>query len=130
MASVGRPAEEVGLGALMATSPESRVHMSVAAETAFLLGLVALLTSPFSALFAITVLLSVVAVCFGVVGMITTREPELAGSALAPLGLFGGLVALLLVGLRYVGLDTAFGDDAVPWVWDRLQQLNGMLPQP
>jgi hypothetical protein len=114
----------------MATSPESRVHMSVAAETAFLLGLGAVLTAPFSPLFAITVLLSAVAACFGIAGMITTREPELAGSALAPLGMFCGLVALLLVGLRYFGLDTAFGDQAVPWVWEKLQQLNSRLPQP
>ena len=130
MASVGRPAEEVGLGALMASSPESRVHMSVAAEAAFLLGLSALLTAPFSALFAITVALALAAGSFAVVGMITTREPELAGSALAPLGLFGGLVALLLVGLRYFGLDTAFGDELAPWFWDRLQQWNSRLPQP
>jgi hypothetical protein len=130
MASVGRPAEEVGLGALMASSPESRVHMSVAAEVAFLFGLGALLTAPFSDLFAVTVVLAVAAACFAVIGMITTREPELAGSALAPLGLFGGVVAVLLVGLRYFGLDTAFGDELGPWFWDRLQQWNSRLPQP
>ncbi len=130
MTSVGRPAEEVGLGALMATSPESRVHVSVAAEAAFLVGVAALLTAPFSALFAVTVLLAVVAGCFGVVGMITTREPEVAGGALSPLGLFGGLVALLLVGLRYFGVDTAFGDEVAPWVWERLQDWNSRLPHP
>jgi hypothetical protein len=130
MASLGRPAEEVGLGALMASSPESRVHMSVAAEAAFLLGLGALLSAPFSALFAVTVALALAATCFAVVGMITTRDPELAGSALAPLGLFAGLVAVLLVGLRYFGLDTAFGDELAPWFWERLQQWNSRLPQP
>jgi hypothetical protein len=130
MATFGRPAEEVGLGALMAQSPESRVHMSVAAEAAFLLGLGALLTAPFSALFAVTLALAVAALCAGLVGMITTREPDLAGSALAPLGLFLGLVAGALVGLRYLGLDTAFGDDLAPWFWDRLQDWNARLPQP
>jgi hypothetical protein len=130
MATVGRPAEEVGLGALMAYSPESQVHMSVAAESAFLLGLGALLTAPFSALFAVTVLLAVAATAVGIVGMITTRDPELAGSALAPLGMMIGLVAAGLVGLRYLGLDTAFGDDFAPWFWQTLQTLNGHLPQP
>jgi hypothetical protein len=130
MATVGRPAEEVGLQALMAYSPESRVHMSVAAESAFLLGLCALLTAPFSALFAITGLLSLGAVVLGIIGMITTRDPELAGSALAPLGMMIGLVAAGLVGLRYFGLDTAFGDDFAPWFWQVLQSLNAQLPQP
>jgi len=130
MASVGRPAEEVGLGALMAYSPESRVHMSVAAETAFLLGLGALLTAPFSALFAVTVLLSVAATGVGIIGMITTRAPDLAGSALAPLGMMVGLLAAGLVVLRYAGLDTAFGDDVAPWFWQQLQSLNARLPQP
>jgi hypothetical protein len=130
MASVGRPAEEVGLGALMAYSPESHVHMSVAAETAFLLGLGALLTAPFSALFAVTVLLSVAATGVGIIGMITTRAPDLAGSALAPLGMMVGLLAAGLVVLRYAGLDTAFGDDVAPWFWQQLQSLNARLPQP
>jgi len=130
MATVGRPADEVGIQALMAYSPESRVHMSVAAESAFLLGLCALLTAPFSALFAITGLLSLGALVLGVVGMITTREPELAGGALAPLGMMTGLVAAALVGLRYAGLDTAFGDAFAPWFWDQLQTWNARLPQP
>jgi len=130
MATVGRPAEEVGIQALMAYSPESRVHMSVAAESAFLLGLCALLTAPFSALFAVTGLLSLLAVMLGVVGMITTREPELAGSALAPLGMVIGVLAAALVGLRYAGLDTAFGDAFAPWFWDQLQTWNARLPQP
>lgn len=130
MASVGRPAEEVGLGTLMAYSPESRVHMSVAAESAFLLGLGALLTAPFSALFAVTLLLSGAATVVGIIGMITTRDPELAGSALAPLGMVVGLLAAGLVALRYAGLDTAFGDDFAPWLWQQLQLLNARLPQP
>ncbi len=130
MATVGRPAEEVGLGALMAYSPESRVHMSVAAESAFLFGLGALLTAPFSALFAVTGLLAVVATGLGIIGMITTRDPDLAGSALAPLGMMIGLLAAGLVALRYLGLDTAFGDQFGPWFWHALQSLNAQLPQP
>ena len=104
--------------------------MSVAAESAFLLGLAALLTAPFSALFAVTVVLALAATGLGIIGMITTRDPDLAGSALAPLGMMIGLVAAGLVGLRYLGLDTAFGDDFAPWFWQTLQTLNGHLPQP
>jgi hypothetical protein len=130
MAAFGRPAEEVGLGALMAQSPESRAHMSMAAEAAFLFGLTALLVAPFSELFSITILLTIAAFCCGVAGMITTREPELAGSAMSPLGMFLGLVAAAMVGLRYLGLDTAFGDDLAPAFWEQLQQWNSRLPRP
>lgn len=130
MAAFGRPVEDVGLSTLMADSPESRAHMSVAAEVTLLLGLTAVVTSLFSTLFAVAVVLGVSAVCFGVVGMITTRTPELAGSALSSIGLFLGLGAVALVGLRYLGLDTAVGDDLAPWLLDLLERWNSRLPQP
>lgn len=126
----GRPADDVGLGTLMAGSPESRAHMSAAAEAAFLLGLAAVLSAGFSVLFAPTLVVAAVACCLGVVGMITTRDPDTAGSALSGVGLFAGLVAAALVGLRYLGLDTAFADDLAPWLWEQLQRLNASLPQP
>ncbi|HEX2174616.1 MAG TPA: hypothetical protein VHG70_01790 [Nocardioidaceae bacterium] len=130
MATFGRPAQEVGLGALMAESPESRAHMSVAAEVTFLLGLVALVTAGFSSLLAVTLVAAAGAVGCGVIGMITTRDPDTAGSALSAVGLFAGLTAAGLVGLRYAGLDTAYGDELAPWFWDQLQRLNTLLPQP
>jgi hypothetical protein len=130
MAMFGRPAEDVGLGTLMAGSPESRAHMSVAAEASFLLGLAAVLSAGFSVLFAVTLAVAAAALGCGVVGMITTRDPETAGSALSAVGLFAGLLAAALVGLRYLGLDTAYADDFGPWVWDQLQRLNASLPQP
>lgn len=114
----------------MAESPESRAHMSVAGELTFLLGLGALLTAPFSDLFGVTLLLAAAALCCGVVGMITTRGSEIAGGALSAVGLFGGLVGGVLVGLRYLGLDTAVGDDVAPWFWDQLLRWNSSLPQP
>ncbi|MGH3354971.1 MAG: hypothetical protein ACRDOJ_03675 [Nocardioidaceae bacterium] len=130
MATHGRPADEVGIGDLFAISPESRSHTSAAAEMTFLLGLSAIITEAFSSLFAITVLLGVLAVVCGVVGMITTRRPGMAGGALSAVGLFGGLVAAGLVGLRYLGLDTAYADAWGPGVWDQIQQWTSLLPQP
>lgn len=130
MATIGRPFDDVGLSDLMTHSPESQAHMSAVAQTTFLLGLGALLTSPFSPLFAVTLLLGAAAFLSGIVGMITTRAPELAGSALSAVGMFGGLLAAGLVGLRYLGLDTAFGDAFAPWLFDQIQTWNSHLPQP
>jgi hypothetical protein len=66
----------------------------------------------------------------GFVGLITTTRPDVAGSALTGFGLSFGLVALALIGLRYLGLDTAVGDDLVPWLGDWLRDSNSRLPQP
>jgi hypothetical protein len=130
MASLGGPADEVGLSTLMASSPESRAHMSAAAEAAFLLGVGALVTAGFSSLLVVTIACASVAVVCGVVGMITTRDRDTAGSALSAIGLFAGLTGAALVALRYLGLDTAYGDAAAPWLWEQLQWLNSRLPQP
>jgi hypothetical protein len=114
----------------MATSPESRAHMSAAAEATFLLGVGALVSACFSALLVVTMACAGVAVVFGVVGMITTRDRDTAGGALSAVGLFAGLAAAALVALRYLGLDTAYGDVVAPWLWEQLQVLNSRLPQP
>jgi uncharacterized membrane protein HdeD (DUF308 family) len=130
MAAVGRPAGEEGLSALMAASPEPRAHMSVAAESTLLLGLGALLAAAFSATFAVALVLGATAVLCGVVGMITTRGADVAGSALSGVGLFCGLGTLALVGLRYLGLDTAVGDELGPVLLDRVEEWSSRLPQP
>lgn len=127
MALSSRAADEVGLVELMALSPESRAHMSVAGEAAFLLGLASVLAVPFSGLLAVSVVTALGAMVCGVVGMATTRGPDIAGGALTAVGLFAGLTTATVVGLRYAGLDTAFGDDLVPWFADVLQRLNVLL---
>ena len=66
----------------------------------------------------------------GLVGVATTSRPSVAGRALAPLGLLASLVVLTLVGLRYLGMDTAFGDTMVPGILDVLRDLNESLPRP
>jgi hypothetical protein len=40
------------------------------------------------------------------------------------------LTALTVVGLRYAGLDTAFGDALVPTFLSWLETLNGWIPTP
>lgn len=45
-------------------------------------------------------------------------------------GLALSLVALALVGLRYLGLDTAFGDELAPGLREWLGALNDDLPRP
>ena len=67
----------------MASSPESRAHMSAAAEVTFLLGAGALVTAGFSALLVVTMACAAGAVACGVVGMITTRDRDTAGGALS-----------------------------------------------
>ncbi len=45
-------------------------------------------------------------------------------------GLALAFTALLIVGLRYAGLDTAFGDGLLPTLQDWLESLNSRLPRP
>ena len=39
------------------------------------------------------------------------------------------LVTFALVGLRYLGIDTAVGDSTVPTIADWLRTLNDLLPR-
>jgi hypothetical protein len=130
MATFGHPSDDVGLRELMSRSPDAQAHMSVAAELTFLLGVASLLVAPFSALFAVTLVAAVAASCSGIAGMITTRGPNIAGGALSAVGLFAAVAAAVLVGLRYLGLDTAFGDDLAPGLWEQVQRWSSRLPQP
>jgi hypothetical protein len=120
----------VGLQDLLDSSPESRAHTSVAAETALLTGLAALLTAPFSILYGVSVLAAAVALLCGLVALVTTRRPELAGSALGAFGLCFGLVAAAVLAVRFAGVDTAIGDAVLPWFADLLERGNTYLPQP
>jgi hypothetical protein len=125
-----RPEDDGGLRALFARSPDFGVHTSVAAETAFLLGLVAAASAPFSVMHTFAVCVGGVAVVLALVGVATTSRPYVAGGALVPVGLGLGLLALVLVALRYAGLDTAFGDELLPTIRGWLDDLNGRFPAP
>lgn len=125
-----RSSAHSGLQGLFDTSSEFGGHTSAAAEAGFLLGVGALLAAPFSAMLAVASGLCVLAILFGLVGVATTSRPDVSGRALAPVGLTLAFVALALIALRYVGLDTAFGDAMGPSMLEQLERLNSLLPQP
>jgi hypothetical protein len=116
------------LSALFEGSPDFPVHTSAAAELGLLLGLFAILAAPFSVMHALSLGTAAVAAALGLVGVATTSRPNVAGRALAPLGLGFSLAALALVGLRHLGVDTAFGDELVPTLGAWLDALNSYLP--
>jgi hypothetical protein len=122
--------DDDSLGGLFEVSPDRPIHTSVAAELSFVLGLVALVAVPFSLMHAASAGVAGLGAVLGVVGMATTSRPDVAGRVLAPLGLFFSLVALTLVGLRYFGLDTAFGDALAPSILSWLEALNEWFPNP
>jgi hypothetical protein len=106
------------------------VQTSAAAVVAFVAGLLAVLTAPFSLMLALCAVLAGTAVVSSVLGLARASRRSVAGGLLASVGLVLGLIALTLVGLRYLGLDTAVGDGAVPVLADWLRALNSLLPSP
>ena len=130
MTTFGAAPEEGGLDALFETSPDLGVHTSVTAETAFVLGLIAAVSAPFSVMHAVALVTGATAFLLGVVGVARASQPNVAGTALSPFGLGLAVVALLTVGLRYLGLDTAYGDAALPTLRTWLDTLNATLPRP
>lgn len=120
----------MAIEALFESSPEPGVHTSAAAELGFLLGLVALAAAPFSMTHGLTLGLASAAAVLGFIGVVSTSNPYVAGRALAPAGLAFGVMALVMVGLRYLGLDTTFGDDLLPVIGDWLDSLNARVPTP
>jgi hypothetical protein len=122
--------DEDALAALFESSPARSVHTSAAAEIAFVAGLAAVLAAPFSLLLALSGGLAVVGLVTAVIGLARSSRPAVAGGVLAALGLVLSLAVLALVGLRYAGMDTAFGDGVVPTLADWLRSLNGLVPRP
>lgn len=119
--------EDVGVDALLDSSPEPGVHTSAAAEVAFLMGLIAVFSAPFSITSGVAVGTGFAALVLGVVGMVTTSRKYVAGKALVPISLVLAVIATALVGLRYLGVDTAFGDAWVPTITGWLDALNNRL---
>ncbi|MGH3361736.1 MAG: hypothetical protein ACRDOM_04685 [Nocardioides sp.] len=119
-----------GFTELFDSSPDPRVHTSVAAQFGFVLGLAAVASAPFSLLHSLALVVGGAGAISAMVGVVTTGRPGVAGRALAPLGLFCSLGALVVVGLRYAGLDTAVGDPVVPTLLGWLHDLNNWFPSP
>jgi hypothetical protein len=118
------------LGTLFDSSPAPFVQTSGAAVTAFVLGLFAAMAAPFSLSMSLSTGLATIAVVASIVGLARASRPTVSGGLLASVGLVLALAALALVGLRYLGLDTAFGDGSVTTIRDGLDWLNGLLPTP
>jgi hypothetical protein len=118
------------LGSLFDSSPARSVQTSGAAVTGFVLGLLAAATVPFSLTLAASTGMAAVALIASIVGMARASRPTVSGGLLASVGLVLALATLALFGLRYIGLDIAFGDGFVPTLHDGLDWLNGLLPQP
>lgn len=124
-AGTGTPLSE-----LFDSSPDVEAHTSVAAELALLLGVAGLFAAPFSETFAVSAGLAVLAFLFAMIGVATTSRRGITGGALAPLGLLFSLLTLALLGLRYLGVDTAVGDRILPQLGAALDFLNSRLPRP
>ncbi len=129
MATGGVAPRDDGLTALFEASPDYQVHTSAAAEIGLLLGLFSVLAAPFSVMHGLALGTGAVGLVVAFIGLATTSRPNIAGSALAPLGVACSFVALVLVGLRYIGVDTAFGDELAPVLAEWLGSLNDRLPQ-
>lgn len=119
--------DDDALAALFDSSPAREVHTSAAAVVAFLAGLAALVGAPFSLMLAVSLALGVVGVVCGIVGLARASRPAVAGGLLASVGLVMSLLALLVLGLRYLGLDTAVGDSLAPALADWLRALNDVV---
>lgn len=130
MATNDRPPGAAGLWDLFDASPAADVHTSPSALTALLCGVGAALTAPFSVTFALSAFLGLVGLVTAVAGLVGTSRPRVAGRALAPFGLVLSLIVLAVLGLRYLGVDTAFGDRITPSLIELLERLNARLPAP
>lgn len=130
MATHDRPPGAAELWTLFDESPATEAHTSPTAMVGFLCGLGAALTAPFSVTLAVALFLGTLGVVSALAGVVGTSRPLVAGRALAPLGMLLSLGALGLLGLRYLHVDTAFGDALMPTLLDLLDALNARVPAP
>lgn len=130
MATQDRPPAPAGIWGLFDTSASTEVHTSASALAGFLAGVAALLSAPFSIMFAVALYLALIGVVLALVGVATTSRAGVAGRALSPFGLLFALVALALLGLRYLNLDSAFGDALAPTLREMLDRLNAQVGAP
>ena len=133
MTTQDRSEQVAGVEALFGAPPVAEVRTSctsAAAVTAFVSGLAAAMAALFTLTSGLALLLGLVAAVAGVVGMNVTSRPHITGRALVPIGVLCGLIALVLVSLRYAQVHGAFEDGALPVVADMLQRLNTVLRIP
>ncbi len=129
-ASIGDGERPEELASLFDHSPARVLQTSAAAGTGFVLGLLGLLAAPFALTLALSLGLATVALVSSVVGMARASRPTRTGGLLASVGLVLSLVTLALVGLRYLGVDTTFGDALAPSLREWLAALDDLVPAP
>ena len=118
------------LDELFEGSPARSSRTSAAAVTSLFTGVVAVVASPFSLLLGPVVVLAGAALVLAVLGLARASRPGVAGTTLAALGMVLALAAGTVVGLRYLGIDTAVGDAVVPDLRDALAALTRLFPTP
>jgi hypothetical protein len=118
------------LGELFERSPADVAHTAAAAEVSFILGLVAFATAPFTLTYGLCVMVTGLGIVASVVGLAQASRSGVAGTTLAASGLVLCLGALALVGLRFAGVDTTFGDAMLPDLRSTLEALTGLVPTP
>ena len=132
---LGRPRDhrledDDALGVLFASSPSLPVHTSAAAVGGFVVGGVALLSSPFGSLVGLAALAAAVALVVSIVGLARASRPVVAGSVLASLGLVLALATAALIGVRYAGIDTTVSADAAQAMVEAIRSLSDLVPRP
>ncbi|QIX27105.1 hypothetical protein ncot_11240 [Nocardioides sp. JQ2195] len=130
MTSLGAAPQEDEITRLFEASPDRPVRTSAASVSAFLLGLVAILTAPFTQARGLALLAGGMALVVVVVGMAATSRSHVAGRALVAAGLFLALAALVVIGMGYAGFDTTFGDGLVPTLTSWLETLRSTFRLP
>ena len=117
------------LGELFEASPDLGVHASAAAVVGLASGVVATVTAWFSLTEGLSVAVAVLGLLTSVVGLARASRRAVAGTAMASAGIVLSLVAGAAYGLRYLGFDTALGDDLLPTLHDALVALRDLLPR-
>lgn len=113
---------------LLDASPEVPARTSVAAILALAAAATALVASPWSFNLGLVVLLCAAGLLLGTVGLAMGSRPGVAGGAAAAAALVVSLLVAALVGLRYLGVDTAVADGTS--LRPALEALTALLPTP
>jgi hypothetical protein len=116
------------LDELFTASPDLGVHAAATAVLGLALGTTAVATATFSLTEGLSTVLAALGLVVSVLGLARASRPAVAGTAMASAGIVLSLVAGAAYGLRYVGFDTALGDDLLPALHSGLVALRDLLP--
>lgn len=130
--SAGAPSpggwDEAALAELFDASPDLGVRVSAAAVAGFVLGLGSVATALFSLTLGLSVGLAALGLLVSVVGLARASRPVVAGGSLAGAGAVLSLAAGSLFGLGFLGIDATVGDGLLDSLRGALTALNDLLP--